>query len=118
MAYIESMECCAIREIARLESNPVTVITSTMRHTEDDGDQVPAFFTFSDTSRSRAGKNLAKYIKSSRLGSALKTRSKRNPNTSNRVTVWVWSIDRPRLQRWWKKNKPKETEGDTNNDFY
>ena len=61
MAYIERMECCAIREVAGLESNPVTVITTTMKHTEDDGDEIPAFFTFSDTSRSRAGRNLAKY---------------------------------------------------------
>ena len=64
--------------------------------------QVP-FILFSDNKRSRAGERLAKKIISQKLGGLIKSRVRKNPNSGNKVQIWIWTPNIPRLKRWWKK---------------
>lgn len=62
---------------------------------EGDG-HAPAYYIFSDTGNANYGRKLANYIQRNKLGTTITTRVKRNPNTNNKVTVWLWSINRQR----------------------
>ena len=53
--------------------------------------------------RTEVTKKLWAYIKKHKLGTVMKTRARRNPNSGNNIVVYVWSIDHTAL----KKHKVK-----------
>jgi hypothetical protein len=77
-----------------------------------------AFITFTQAgSGTRYGNNLKRYIESNKLGDVTVSPSKVNPNTGNRVRMFVWAINRPALDRWAYKNGVDRENSEDNDDY-
>lgn len=50
---------------------------------------------------------LAAYIKANDLGHVVRSRIATNPNSGNRVTVYLWTVNKRNLTAWYKRN-PKD----------
>lgn len=60
---------------------------------------------FSDVvGKASAGTALAKHILDKNLGTITASRIKVNPNTGNRIRVWVWELNVPNLEKWLNKH--------------
>jgi len=75
-----------------------------------------AFAIFSDVlkpKRKLSGTKFAKYIKDSGLGTVVETKIKINPNSGNKIRVWVWEVDRAKLDAWYEaRSTDKDEDGD------
>lgn len=100
---IEGLTCCAIQEIDRpcKMANDSLAEICRARYVDEN---TCAFYIYSAISGEDTGqKNLTKYIKSEKLGEVLKTKSSINPNSGNRITVWIWRVNKKNLKAWWNK---------------
>ena len=50
------------------------------------------------------GEKLARYIKENKLGSVVKTPTRINPNSDNKLHCFIWTINKKNLKEWIKKN--------------
>jgi hypothetical protein len=57
-----------------------------------------AFYVWSDTNTA-----VAKYI-DKHMGGIIWSKPKRNPNSGNRIWVFVWPVKAAKLRAWYKKN--------------
>jgi len=95
----DSTVSCGVVQISDLSSTPA----------HDLRESVPqilhntAFAIFSDV-QGRHGHSLRDYIVKNKLGSVRTIGPKENPNTDNRIYVYVWSVDRDALSRWYHKS--------------
>lgn len=106
MAHIRTTSCCGLNEIYDVGDN------SPERNLSDVGERfveskgyVP-FYIFTDIADSNGGKNLAKYIKKHKLGRIIHSKAKRNPNSGNMLTVWVWETNKKNFIKWYNKVRP------------
>ena len=101
-----STTCCGVKEIEYLSG---TSRESLLESAEDFFlDDRCAFIIFTDIQGSSKGRTLSRMIKKLKLGDVIVTRSKRNPNTNNLVTVWVWRVNQTAFKSWWLKNKSED----------
>jgi len=117
MAELYTGQCCGIKELDGVETSAgakETVLGAAEDWFNDDDNQ-GAFIYFSTTQGDK-GQNLAKYIKAESLGVVRKTSAKKNPNTGNMLTMWVWEVDKTALRVWWAKNNPDVEDEDENDD--
>lgn len=104
----KSTECCGFREIYNIttESNPEMVLASVVE--EDNWLSNPRcsfyFFTDSSAEKYKYGKKLKEYIEKHKLGTVHETLGKNNPNSSNRVRAYIWTINHTAFTRWAKEN--------------
>lgn len=67
---------------------------------------------FTDAARSprtrTSGDKLASYIRRYRLGSVSAARKARNPNSGNILGVYVWTVNRKALAKWYTTHPYKE----------
>ncbi len=101
--YEELSGCCGARVLHELDKNPKDNVSEVKERFEgggwNDADRC-AFVVFSDRSgRGRSGPALAAFIKRHKLGTVVSTRSKKNPNSGNMITIWVWGVDAAALKR-------------------
>jgi len=61
-----------------------------------------AFIIFSDVhdSMNKRGEEYADFIEENNLGTVHRSVLKRNPNSSNRIRVYLWSVDWDRYSKW------------------
>ena len=89
--------CCGIAELANIydDESPELSILGV------DGPDDQGIIIFSDTNETRYkyGLALARYIRKHNLGSVTGKTPTINPNTSNKVKVWMWSTNRTNLKR-------------------
>ena len=92
-----SFGCCGIAELANIydDESPELSILSV------DGPDDQGIIIFSDTNETRYkhGLALARYIRKHKLGSVVGKTPTINPNTSNKIKVWMWSPIRAKLKR-------------------
>ena len=69
-----------------------------------------SIITFSDRIVSPYGKALASYITENNLGEVIQTPIVRNPNSGNKIILYVWIINMKALKSWIKDNPYKERE--------
>lgn len=124
--------CCGVREIDGLESaiihkkrSPERVLLEWVEDYNDGldlnndffiGDNNPLnssdggfkFVIFSGVTERKAAQAFADYLKSAKLGKVMRTRSAVNPNTGNKIQLFVWEINHPRLLKWYKDRVKKE----------
>lgn len=118
MSILEDTTCCGVDEINGLEKKPLETLLAVCRDKYDawSGGAQHAFIIFTDTMSSRRGVRLAEYITEHKLGVLYKTeKAKRNPNSGNRIMVWIWSPNERELKKWWKKNDPEASSNDDDN---
>lgn len=53
--------------------------------------------------------NLAEYIQDNKLGEVIRSKTIKNPNTSNPICSWIWFLDRVALNAWGVKNGARIT---------
>lgn len=75
------------------------------------------FFIFSDKtakgSNPVTGTKFAKWVVKNKLGTIISSAIRTNPNSGNKIRVWIWDIDRLALLKWYKahgKDLDKELE--------
>lgn len=109
---LKYMGCCGVREIAGLSGfrgRP----TAAMQAFCKDGFYDNAFrcshvvFTEADNSEQRYGLSFATFITRNKLGHVAVSLKAKNPNSPNRITVWVWTLDTKALRAWWALHRPK-----------
>lgn len=66
---------------------------------------------FSGVVENRYAGNLSRLIKRAKLGEVMCTNPKVNPNSDNVIGVYIWTVDKVALSRWYKRNR-KEYEDD------
>jgi len=119
MSILRDTSCCGVDEIEALERTAKESLLEICEEKYGWGASQQAFILFTDIASSTRGKNLSKYITEKKLGDVIKTAPKTNPNSGNRVTVWVWAINEKSLLAWWNKNKPSnDWDDDDSNEGY
>lgn len=105
--YARGLDCCGIWELTDVESAGDIIgefhefiLEKMCPEGEYNG---PAFILFSTTQGSKDGKKLMDYINKEELGVVTKRGPRVNPNTGNRLTVFIWGIDRNNIKRYYKK---------------
>lgn len=109
MATLEDTTCCGLDEIDGLNSTPELTLKDICADKypswEDDAMR-HAFILFTDVWSRGRGRALAAYIKKHKLGIVIQTpHLRKNPNSGNRIRVWVWAPNENNLKAWWKINK-------------
>lgn len=82
----------------------VTFAQATFRTSLLDSDEAIAFYKVAN----RQGWKLAAYIRKHKLGTIVGGRKAVNPNSGNDLRVWLWTINRPALERW-NKARPSNS---------
>lgn len=100
---LNDTECCGLHEIYNIQRVSADVI---LLDNEFDDDSC-AFYLFTDTGGSKrsSGGKLAKFITENKLGIVTASPTKRNPNSQNMLTVWVWAVNRRAFNAWRRKNR-------------
>ena len=87
---------CGVRQLSDLSIDPsddVAEVAYEIFHEEEDF----TFVLFSDIEYTGRGIALAEFIKKKGLGTIVKSRVKVNPNTGNKIRVYIWGLNRQRL---------------------
>lgn len=63
-----------------------------------------AFLMFTDVNGVKKGLAVKKYIEDSKLGTVTKSPSRKNPNSRNKITVFLWAINKQKFYKWAKDN--------------
>ena len=51
--------------------------------------------------------DLYRSIKKHKLGNVIQTEKKHNPNSGNKIRVYLWTVDKKALSKWFKRHKHK-----------
>ena len=111
--YLNSMECCGLREIHGISQHrdPEVAFKRLINDNKesdwcwDDTRKSPPnwpsnwrFAVFTQAgARSRYGNKFAAYIKANNLGEVIETATKVNPNSSNPLKTFVWTLNHQRV---------------------
>ena len=102
---LENMNCCGIREASGLQDTPIkNCIYAVARLRFGYEQEQFGFVIFSEEASYRKGSKLKAYIKKHKLGTVVQSPIEVNPNTSNRLRVYIYTIHQDNLQKWWLKN--------------
>lgn len=116
MAELKETSCCGLYEIDGLmwnspKENLLDVCADKYDYSYG-GVTRQAFLMFTDAVGNKNGSKLASFIRKHGLGVIYETRPRTNPNSRNRIQVWVWGPDERALKSWWKKNRPEDEDYD------
>lgn len=107
---IERLTCCGLFELSGVQSVSAEEAVREVCENWFDEDEQGAYIIFTTVEGLR-GTQLAKFIKKFRLGDVQKQRPAINANTSNRLSMWVWRVNKTELQAYWKRtNRQKVLE--------
>ena len=104
MAYIETeIQCCGIKELNGIEDNdePDEILGSIWEEWFENTPRAFMFFScrpldgprIKNIFKQTEGHRLASYIKTNSLGKIYKMSPKVNPNSGNRIHMWVWAVN-------------------------
>jgi hypothetical protein len=113
----DELDCCGINEIRSIgdnKNNPEQTIIDICSETYTSGKK-GAFLMFTDINKKIAAKNLSKYILKNKLGTITKSPTSINPNSKNRLQVFIWTINKRNLKRFAKEHNIKDND---DNNFY
>ncbi len=69
-------------------------------------DPIEPFIFFSDASKKKTyGRAMVAFLKKNKLGTVTKIATKRNNNSGNMLTMWVFTPNRSKLKKWYAKNQ-------------
>lgn len=110
MATIRSTSCCGVQEISGLSYNrrgPVESFKQAFTYNKE----LPScgYFIFTEAGAGKYGQTFKKWIEENDLGDVVVTKDHKNPNHPKRKTgvrVFVWGLNRRKLQKWINDNVP------------
>lgn len=99
-ASIKDMNCCGTKEICRVSYMEPESLLRKYAHSLLTRVAHVFFTDINANSRSaRSGFRFAAYIRRNRLGRVTKcVQSAINPNSGNRLTAWIWTVDHANLR--------------------
>ncbi len=106
---LEDMECCGVKEFHGMSGTPKDVlmnISGDKYHRYDEEEF--AYVVFTDLARRTLGDRLSKYITNHNLGTMYNIRTRKNPNSGNKIKMWIWSLNNSKLKTWWYKHGGKK----------
>jgi hypothetical protein len=101
---------CGVYQLQNLDSDSSVVVQQVANDISNritTGENTYAFLLFSDAVIAGNGASLAKYIKEKKLGSIVASRVKINPNSENKIKVWIWGVNRNNLFKFLKMEIPE-----------
>ncbi len=110
---------CGVSQLFSLNNEPVATISDIAEYvfTPDELDGAPnfTFLIFSDCDKKDGlsnGQKLAQYIRDKRLGSIVASRARINPNTENKIRVWIWGVSFKALEKFYKIDREEINENE------
>lgn len=109
MRVTRQIGCCGIREIDGLQytTSEKKAIQEFLHRTKRNRYFRFVIFSQADGAWARVpnyGVKFAAFIETNKLGTLTMSNTAVNPNTGNKVTVWIWSVDWDALKKWAKEN--------------
>ena len=102
---LDSMNCCGLREASGLQDTPIEeCIYEVARSRFGYEGEKFGFIIFSEEASYRRGSTLKAYIKKHELGTVVQSPVEVNPNTGNRLRIYIYTIHQVNLLKWWNKN--------------
>lgn len=96
---VSLLECCGVEEIDGLVSHAPTVVAAVQLKSLH-----RAYVIFTDNHLRDYGKSLHRTITRNGLGSVYKVPPRKNPGSSNIVTLWVWAPDWRAVGKYYEEN--------------
>lgn len=112
MIEIRGLDCCGIRELIDIDAyltEPEQIIADVCEEYYIHEHRC-AFYLFSDIQDKKSGKELSSFIKKNKLGTITMSPVRVNPNSDNSLRVYLWTISRANLRKYWYKNCRKDEE--------
>jgi hypothetical protein len=99
---IEETSCCGLRELSDLSDTIADNVRTVWEDMKDHETFYPhVFFTDAYARGEKAsgtnGYKLAQLIEKNKLGVITASPAKINPNSGNKLVVWVWTVDKKAL---------------------
>lgn len=100
MADLRHTSCCGVKDYHGLMQTP----TATLKYV---GSQIYswgqgcAFVMFTDTGMASRAEEIKRYIAQYNLGKVTVSHTERNPNSGNRLTVYIWAINQEAFANWY-----------------
>lgn len=113
MLDFQSTSCCGVDEIVDLGSRNTTrgamldVCNNYIRREWNNSfvDDFPAFLSFTGVMKYGYGQEFANFIRKNKLGTVRESVARVNPNSGNRIKMWIWAVNRTAMRKWYKDNK-------------
>ncbi len=109
MATVQSeISCCGIMEFNGVSRVDLQTLVDEALNAEYDGleaGEEPAFLFFSDIAQNNkpgvanSGWKIARQITAKKLGAVKVIGTKKNPNSGNMLTMWVWTPDWAKVRK-------------------
>ncbi len=120
---IENLECCAVKELNGIQEYEFKVdilLNDTLGKIEDyikdcEFDNIPTFFIYTTTNKNEIGDKFKELIESKKLGIVKKSSTKKNLNSGNLVTVYLWEVNIPNFEKCIKLHDESDFEDDEDN---
>jgi hypothetical protein len=95
---------CGVYQLSDLGNSAKRLIQEAWDHNEGGAEWAEEFIhlIFSDNTSRGRGDNLAQVIKTKKLGPIYTTRPRKNPNSTNNIKTWVWSVNWDKVEKYLK----------------
>lgn len=101
MAYLEGSEIsCGVAQLYDMyeEGNPKDIMKTVANEINEINAKI---ILFSDVAGpKKGGAKLAAFIGKKKLGPLISSRAVVNPNSGNKIKVWMWTVDRKKLAKY------------------
>jgi hypothetical protein len=95
---VDGTNCCGVDEIDGLENNtPEEIVYGSYNANKGNC----AYYTFTDVEDGN-GDGVAKYIRANKLGTITRAPIALNPNSGNRIKIWIWTVDHAAMEKFCK----------------
>ena len=104
MSFMRQLECCGIAELAQLREDGSPKRSLLEVEPDDQGLVIFSDTDAEDYAAYGKGLKLAALIRKLKIGPIVTIPVSKNPNTGNRVKVWVWRPNRRKFKQWQRSN--------------
>lgn len=104
MAINRIPSCCGVGDYTGISNfdDPVQALKHIINSAMGPRSTYFGIITFSDVARRQIGFKVQKLIEDMNLGKITVTSRRHNPNSSNKIVLWVWEFDHTACQAWLK----------------
>lgn len=105
---LEETSCCGVREfdgVRDYANRPEEAMDMIARARIVDDERF-RFVIFTDVNSCTHIKAVERYVNKNKLGTFTKTALKKNPNTANKIRVYILDLNATKLRSWYTKRDP------------
>lgn len=96
---IRNMSCCGVRELEGIDYDNPKLVLKEINYRRRNCNDKPPFYIFTGITNERYGQKLKRYIEKNKFGKVLQSSSKKNPNSHNFISVFVWEVNTKTLDK-------------------